>query len=182
MSEPYRLPDEFETKRYLVRRIRPSDADAIFAGWSSDPEVTKYLIWPPHTDISQTRDFAERGDRDWRDGVSFPAVISPLDAPQMLIGMVHPRPLARRVSYGWLIRRDHWGQGVASEVVAYTVDHALSHPAIFRAEATCDVDNIASARVMEKAGMVREGLLRRHGLHPNVSDEPRDSFLYAKVR
>jgi RimJ/RimL family protein N-acetyltransferase len=182
MSEPYRLPEEFETKRYLVRRIRPSDADAVFAGWSSDPEVTKYLIWAPHTDISQARDFAERGDRDWRDGVSFPAVISPLGAPRTLIGMVHPRPLARRVSYGWLIRRDHWGQGVASEVVAYAVDHALSHPAIFRAEATCDVDNIASARVMEKAGMVREGLLRRHGMHPNVSDEPRDSFLYAKVR
>ncbi|MGV1760920.1 GNAT family N-acetyltransferase [Rhizobium sp. A41-96] len=42
----------------------------------------------------------------------------------------------------------------------WEVGHALSHPAIFRAEATCDVENIASARVMEKAGVTKEGLLR----------------------
>ena len=54
--------------------------------------------------------------------------------------------------------------------------------AIFRAEATCDVENGASACVMEKTGMTREGVLRRYTLHPNLSDEPRDSFLCARVR
>jgi [ribosomal protein S5]-alanine N-acetyltransferase len=44
------------------------------------------------------------------------------------------------------------------------------------------VENLASARVMEKAGMTREGLLRRWIIHPNVSDEPRSCFSFAKVR
>jgi RimJ/RimL family protein N-acetyltransferase len=44
------------------------------------------------------------------------------------------------------------------------------------------VENIASARVMEKAGMAREGLLRRYVVHPNISAEPRDAYLYAVVR
>ncbi len=52
----------------------------------------------------------------------------------------------------------------------------------YRVFATCDVGNLASARVMEKAGMLREGLLRRYGFHPGVSDEPRDSYIYAIVK
>ena len=51
-----------------------------------------------------------------------------------------------------------------------------------RVWAVCDVDNTASARVMEKIGMTREGLMRRGVLHPNSSSEPRDCWLYAKVK
>ena len=53
---------------------------------------------------------------------------------------------------------------------------------IYRTEAACDVMNVASARVMEKAGMTKEALLRRYLFHPNLSNEPRDAFLYSKVR
>jgi hypothetical protein len=35
---------------------------------------------------------------------------------------------------------------------------------------------------MEKAGLQREGLLQRWGMHPNMGDAPRDCFSYAKVR
>ena len=62
------------------------------------------------------------------------------------------------------------------------IDWAFKQPDIFRVQAICDVENIGSARVMEKAGMVREGLLRRYVVHPNISDEPRDAFLYAIVK
>jgi ribosomal-protein-alanine N-acetyltransferase len=46
----------------------------------------------------------------------------------------------------------------------------------------CDAENVASSRVLEKAGMTREGLLRRYAMHPNVSDEPRDSLCYALTK
>jgi ribosomal-protein-alanine N-acetyltransferase len=36
--------------------------------------------------------------------------------------------------------------------------------------------------VMEKIGMLREGLMRRGVLHPNISAEPRDCWVYAKVK
>jgi ribosomal-protein-alanine N-acetyltransferase len=44
------------------------------------------------------------------------------------------------------------------------------------------VETLASARVMEKTGMTRAGLLRRWIIHPNISDEPRNCFSFAKVR
>lgn len=182
MDQAYRLPEEIKVGRYTVRRIRPSDANAIHSGWATDPDVVRYLTWKPHTTIAQTQDFASRGDQEWQKGTSFPAVISPIGLPEDLIGMVHPRVVGWKVSYGWLIRRDFWDRGVATEVVRWAIEHALSHPAIFRTEASCDVANIGSARVMEKAGMTREGMLRRYNVHPTLSPEPRDSFLYAKVR
>lgn len=44
------------------------------------------------------------------------------------------------------------------------------------------LDNPASARVMEKAGMKFEGLLRRYMVHPNINEEPRDCLMYAATR
>ncbi|MGO6818969.1 hypothetical protein ACC734_28260 [Rhizobium ruizarguesonis] len=64
MDSAYRLPEEFFTDRFLVRRIQPFDAQAIFAGWATDPEATKYLTWRPHTDLSQTQEAAERFNRE----------------------------------------------------------------------------------------------------------------------
>jgi ribosomal-protein-alanine N-acetyltransferase len=69
-----------------------------------------------------------------------------------------------------------------TEVLTEVVNWALQQPSIFRIGAVCDVENVGSARVMEKAGLVREGLLRRWLMHPNVSDEPRDCLSYARVR
>jgi len=65
------------------------------------------------------------------------------------------------------------------EAVRAIIDLAFVSPAIYRVWAVTDVENFASARVMEKAGMVREGRLARYIMHPNISDEPRDVYCYA---
>jgi RimJ/RimL family protein N-acetyltransferase len=69
-----------------------------------------------------------------------------------------------------------------TEAVKGLIAWALKQQHIYRIWAVCDVDNVASARVMEKAGMVREGTLRRWSVHPNISREPRDSYCYAIVK
>ena len=69
-----------------------------------------------------------------------------------------------------------------TEALFEVVRWALQQERVFRIGAVCDVENLGSARVMEKAGLVREGVLRRWMMHPNVSDEPRDCFSYARVR
>lgn len=182
MTEKYRLPETFNTERFFVRKAQASDAASVFEGWATDVDVTRYLVWKPHSDISQTIAFLEQAEREWDAGTSFPSLIALRTAPEQIIGTVDPRVASGRVSYGWIVRRNHWGQGVATEVVSWLLEHALAHPTIFRTEATCDVVNIASSRVMEKAGMAREAVLRRYILHPNVSNEPRDALLYSKVR
>mgnify|MGYP001801538475 CR=1 FL=1 len=96
--------------------------------------------------------------------------------------MIHAQVSARGVSYGYVLRRQARGPGFASEALRKLVEHAMADPHIYRTFAFCDVENLASTRVMEKVGMQREGVLRRYFVHPNTSDEPRDCFIYARVR
>ena len=44
-----------ETERLILRAFRAEDAEAMFRNWASDPEVTKFLTWPAHGDVSVTR-------------------------------------------------------------------------------------------------------------------------------
>lgn len=177
----YRLPESLQTERYDVRRVRLTDAEAIFAAYAADPEVTKYLTWTTHSDVSETRQYVERMAKEWDSGIGFPAVIESRVAPKKLLGMIHPHLSGNRVSFGYVLRRDHWGQGCISEVLSALVDHALAAPDIYRAQAFCDVENVGSARVMEMAGMELEGTLRRFSLHP-TEKVPRDCIMYARVR
>ncbi|MGH6943752.1 MAG: GNAT family N-acetyltransferase, partial [Geminicoccaceae bacterium] len=82
----------------------------------------------------------------------------------------------------YVLARPFWGRGYMTEAVRALIRAALADPWIFRVWAFCDVENLASARVMEKAGMSFEGRLRRWTVHPNVGPEPRDVLCYAKVR
>lgn len=182
MNDPYRLPEELQTDRYLLRRVVPNDAKAIFDSYGTDAIATRYLGWKPHQCVKQTRAFLERVATEWDEGTGFPLVAFDREAPDELVGMFHPHIRGSTVSYGYVLSPASWGKGCATEVMHWLVDHALSHPQIHRAEAFCDVENAASARVLEKTGMAFEGVLRRYFLHPNISEVPRDCRMYAKVR
>lgn len=57
-----------------------------------------------------------------------------------------------------------------------------SLPGVARIWATCDTENLASANVLEKWGMEREGILRKWFIRPNLEGAVRDSYVYAKTR
>lgn len=69
-----------------------------------------------------------------------------------------------------------------AEAIEAVVQWAFSDPSVFRVWAVCDCENGASARVLEKAGFLREGILRKWSIHPNISEIPRDCFCYARIR
>ncbi len=178
---PYHPGERICTDRLKLRRCRLNDAEAIYDGYATDPDVTRYLGWAPHTTISETVSYLENCESEWSEGRGFPFVIESSDQDE-LIGMIHVHPGGRRAGYGYVLRRSAWGQGFAAEALRVLVEDALGHPDIYRTFAFCDCENTASARVMEKAGMEREGMLRSYLMHPNVSDEPRDCLVYARVR
>ena len=82
----------------------------------------------------------------------------------------------------YVLARAHWRNGFAAEALRALVDWVMTQPDVFRAGAVCDVENAALARVMEKAGMTREGILRRWMLHPQAGDTPRDCLCYSIVK
>lgn len=176
-----RHPERLVTERLILRRPAGADAPAIFEEYARDPEVTRYMIWRPHRSLGDTAAFLSHADEGWASGRDLNWGIT-LKGEDRLVGMIGARPNGHKVDIGYVLGRKHWGRGIMTEAGRAVVDLLFGDPAVYRVFATCDVENLASARVLERLEMQREGTLRRNIIHPNISDEPRDSLLYAKVR
>jgi len=180
-NDAMKMPARLETARLVLRKPEPDDAHGIFAGWTQDKEVTRYLTWRPHQQIEQTQTFIESCLAAWEAEARFPYVITLKEKPE-LIGMIDPRIEGPRVGIGYAAGHDHWGKGYIPEATRSIIEWAFQQSSIYRVYATTDVENLASQRVLEKVGMQREGILRRYIIHPNISDVPRDSYMYAIVK
>jgi [ribosomal protein S5]-alanine N-acetyltransferase len=174
-------PATIDTARLRLRPPTMDDAPAIFTTYASDPEATRYVSFRTHLSAAEAREYVEQCAAGWAGNGPFTWAIV-LREEGRLAGMIDIRPQGHRVELGYILGREYWGRGYMTEVVRAVSDWALAQPEVHRVWAVCDVDNLASARVMEKAGMEREGRLRRWALHPNISATPRDFLCYARVK
>ncbi len=79
----------------------------------------------------------------------------------------------------YLLNRQYWGQGYATEAARALIDVAFGTHHAHRVFTYCEVDNMASARVLEKVGMQREGLIRESEW---IRGAWHDQYLYAILR
>jgi ribosomal-protein-alanine N-acetyltransferase len=175
MSPPETLP----LPRLLLRRPQLADAPALFA-CGSDPEVARYMDWPRATTIEPSIERLRRSDERWAAGNYYWVITLPAE-DHAVIGAISCSVEDHSAEFGFFLHPRHWGHGYATEAARAIVDSALAQPAIARVWATCDAENLASMRVLEKAGLSRERLLPRAIVRPNLSPEPRDAILYARV-
>jgi RimJ/RimL family protein N-acetyltransferase len=81
--------------------------------------------------------------------------------------------------FGFIVARRLWGHGYATEAAHAALEWIKSLTQVNLIQATTDVDNLASARVLEKLGMVREAVLSQWARRPNLPGRPlRDALLY----
>ena len=175
------LPTQFTTARLTLRKPELADAPALFTTYAQDPAVTRFLVWRPHSNLATTQAYLEHCVAAWQAHTEYCYVLTER-AQARLVGMISVRVRDWSASLGYVLARSAWGQGIMPEAAQAVSDYVLAQPAMYRVWAMCDVDNTASARVMEKIGMLREGLMRRGVLHPNISSAPRDCLVYAKVK
>jgi RimJ/RimL family protein N-acetyltransferase len=176
-----KMPEQFLTDRLHLRVPRLEDAKSIFDGWAQDEDLTRYLTWHPHENIEQTQEFVRGCLAAWKNQTRFPYMIT-LRTDGHVVGMIDPRIEGLKVGIGYVIARAYWGKGYAPEATRAIIDWAFQQPSLFRVYATTDVENVASQHVLEKVGMQREGLLRKYIVHPNISEIPRDSYIYAIIK
>jgi len=171
----------WETSRLLAKPAAIEDTKVVFDEYASDPAVAKYMTWTPHRGVDDTKDFLTRCERVWADGSAFPwSLWRKQDGA--FVGLIEMRVHANAADLGYALGRRWWRQGLMSEAVTAVVQWALEQPSIYRVWATCDVENEASARLLARVGMEREGVLRRWLVHPNVSEAPRDCLCYSIVK
>ena len=168
--------------RLILKPLRERDAEVLFEGWTQSPAVCRFLQWRTHRKLAETTSFmmeciaqAERKEKFY-----FVAWVKEGDEA---VGFASLKPeKGMKVMIGFLVFEKFQGRGIGTEVARALLDHAFEDPGILRVWALCDTENVAPQRVLEKTGMTKEGILRRWGIHPNVSDEPRDVVCYATVK
>jgi RimJ/RimL family protein N-acetyltransferase len=175
------FPQEILTDRLRLRPPTEADAKRVFTRYSQNPEVCRYMSWTPHQSIDETLEYLRRINRENADGTSAGYLICSRESDELL-GSVGAKVQAYQLQFGYCLARDCWGHGYATEAARAFVSAAMDEPQIWRIQAFCDLENRASAHVLEKVGLTLEGVLRRYLMMPNISSEPRDMFCYAKVR
>jgi RimJ/RimL family protein N-acetyltransferase len=155
-----RLP-ELTTSRLLLRKFKRGDVREIFA-YASDPQVTLYTPWEHHRELKTTRKFLDTILAAYRQGHPAPWAIV-LREQDRLIGAIGMRNWTlehARAEVGYVLSREYWGKGFASEALKVVLAFGFSRMGLNRIEAKCVPENKGSIRVLEKSGMRREGLLR----------------------
>lgn len=176
-----RAPPVIETERLILRRPVRADAAAKYEH-SRDPDVARYMDWLPHASLRDAVASIDRAARRWANGEEYSWVITakPEDTP---IGSIGCAVEGHAVELGYVLYRAYWGRGYATEAARAVFEWAASLEGVVRVWATCDVENLASVRVLEKIGMSREGVLRRWAVRPNLAPGvPRDAFIHSWVR
>ena len=131
---------QIETERLLLRRFVIEDAEDMYSGWCNDPEVSKYLTWPPHESADVTRYLLNTWIPEYEKGEYFNWVME-LKETGKIIGNISYMP----------------------EALKAVIDYLFDVAGMNRVVASHDVNNPKSGRVMQKAGMKYEGTLRQAG-------------------
>jgi RimJ/RimL family protein N-acetyltransferase len=171
---------EIVTPRLLLREFHAADHQAVHE-YAADPAVTRFMDWGPNTP-AETVGFlaavrAEAADVP-RSAYSLAIVVR---TSSELIGSVRIAETSRvhrRGEMGYVLAQSHWGQGYATEAAAAALRFGFADLGLHRICATCDPDNVASARVLTKVGMRLEGHLHEHLF---IRGEWRDRLTFAAL-
>jgi len=140
-----------ETERLILRPIALEDAEAVYQ-WTSDERVTKYMSYPTHTDISQTKawitaTFTDETEWNW-------AFV--LKRENRVIGTGSIGSSADMPGYwgfGYNFHYDYWHKGYCTEATKAMIDFAHRKLGVNKICAYHAVENPRSGRVMEKCGL-----------------------------
>ena len=165
--------ESLETERLILRKPTQADAWAIFARYASDPEVTRYLSWPTHRRIEMTQAFLAWSDEDWQRWPASSYLIFARENPDRLLGgtgLAFQNPTLAVT--GYVLARDAWGQGFATEALEAMVKVAR-RTGVRRMVAVCHPDHRPSAHVLEKCRFLLDETRRDQFEFPNLKPRKR---------
>jgi len=156
-----------ETERLILRKFRLSDARNVFDNYASKDKVTEYMVWRSHRDIDETigylRDYvlpeyAKPNAYHW-------AIV--LKETGEVIGSIDvckSNEERMRAELGWVLDDTYWGREIMPEAAKSVLEYLFS-VGYERVQATHNIANAKSGRVMEKIGMQCEGILKKYGMN-----------------
>lgn len=162
---------QLETQRLTLRRFTTADASGMFYGWASDANVTRYLTWSPHKSPEETRALIQSRIEKYDDNLYYNWVVEEKNTHALIgnISVISVSQKNHNCEIGYCYGSKYWNQGYATEALKAVLDYLLYECEMHIVEAKYHSTNPASGRVMEKAGMVREAVLKERRYHPETN-------------
>jgi [ribosomal protein S5]-alanine N-acetyltransferase len=168
------------TPRLILRDLRSGDLDDLYE-YASDPEIDRYTPWDRYTSLDEAHEDLNRYLTRYEKN-EFRAWGIEHRADKKLIGITNFGFISledRRAEMGYTIACKYWGQGYATEAARALIQYGFEKLNLVRIEAVVLPENTASSKVLLKAGMQFEGLLRNYQVWKG---KPSDLEMYAIVR
>ena len=168
------------TARLRLRPFGDADADDLFA-LQSNAYVLRYWDGPPWTERGRAERFLTTGRRMAQEGTGARLAVDRAGDGTFIgwCSLNRWNPDYRSASLGYCFGQAAWGHGYATEAARELLRWAFGALDLNRVQAETDTRNVASARVLEKLGFVREGMLREDCV---VNGEVSDSWVYGLLR
>jgi ribosomal-protein-alanine N-acetyltransferase len=168
------------TARLRLRPFTSADADDLYT-LHSDAHVLRYWDSPPWSDHTRAERFVATCAQLAEEGSGARLAIDSVSDGTFLGWCSVSRWNAdyRSASLGYCLGEAAWGQGYATEAAHAALQWAFENLPLNRVQAETDTRNVASARVLEKLGFVREGTLREDCV---VDGDVSDSWVYGLLR
>ena len=170
----YKHP-QLETERLILRKFREEDAPDILE-YASDAETVRWLVWDELSTLEEAH--AVIFNRYLTNPATFAIE---LKENGKCIGGISLRlePEHEKTNFGYVLNRAFWNKGYATEVLRAIIAFCFEKLKVNRVQADHFAVNPASGKVMEKAGMLKEGYLRKS---KKVKGILHDSVLYAMLK
>lgn len=163
VKDLYQNLPRLETPCLVLRKAARQDVLDIFV-YASDPEVTRYLRWGPHQNISITEKYVDEVLQQYSQGEDGPWLIEHKDNHRV-VGHIHLMEIEsqhQKAQVGFVLSKSYWNKGIMTETLRRVLEYSFTHLGLNRMEGWCITQNRAGARVMEKCGMRKEGELREY--------------------
>lgn len=165
---------ELYSDRIYLRKFKSEDAYDAFKNWMSDPEVTKYLSWPTHQKVEESKAIIDTWISEYANANYYNWVIVSENGFQPIgsISVINFNEETKTAEIGYCLGQEWWHEGLTSRALALVIDYLFMDVQIDRIIASHDVRNVYSGAVMKKCGMVYCETIKNGG-HNNqgIADE-----------
>jgi RimJ/RimL family protein N-acetyltransferase len=154
-----------ETARLRLRPLERADEDDLLV-YQSDPEIVRYIPWPPRTREQVRAGIVAFMDRTRMEATGDALVLAMVEKRSgTVIGQMNVGITSRddaQGDFGYVVSRAFARRGFATEGSAAVLDYAFDVLGLHRVTAQIDTRNVASAGVAAKLGMRREAEFREN--------------------
>lgn len=175
------MQTEYTDGVILIRPYVASDAEALYTAARECLPDTQWMPWcHEQYALEESRSWIMQSMTKWADGKEYNFVIADAKTGEYLGGTGLNRLDAEYgiANLGYWVRASRRGNGIAASATRLTARFGIEQIGLHRLEVVVATGNEASCRAAEKAGAIREGILRNRLL---VGGKPHDAFMHSLV-